>query len=174
MKTMSAAGNEMNCDRNRGFSLLELLVVVLVLGLVLAVAYPSLSRATSTLHLRSAARDVLNSFRYARERAVAEQKTMVVTVDREKRTLRLSNDLGDGGRTYTLPNDVQIRRLTAGGDEAVENSLTIRFLPNGSAEKAEIALGVDAGRTLRVITDSISGGARIESGGGAREHEELR
>lgn len=164
----------MNCDRSRGFSLLELLVVVLVLGLVLAVAYPSLSRTTSTLHLRTAARDVLNTFRYARERAIAEQKTMVVTVDREQRTFRLSDDLGDGGRTYALPKDVKIRRLTVGRDEVAEDSVSVRFLPNGSAGKAEVALGAETGGTLRVITDSITGGARIELGEGARAHEELR
>ena len=59
----------MNRTTDPGFTLLELLIVVLVVGLVLAVSYPSLSRGSAVVHLRTTSRDVLNIFRYAREKA---------------------------------------------------------------------------------------------------------
>jgi hypothetical protein len=44
--------------------------------------------------------------------------------------------------------------------------LVVRFLPNGSSDSAEVLLKSDKGSFLRIITDPITGGARIESGRG--------
>jgi len=156
----------MNYSRDKGFTLLELLIVVLVIALVLAVSYPSLSRGSTALHLRATARDVLNTFRYAREKAVTEQTGMVVTVDREKQELILSDSLGDGSRSYILSQDVKIQRMALAGTEVLESSMIIRFLPNGSSDSAEVLLRSDTGSQLRIITDPITGGARILAGQG--------
>jgi prepilin-type N-terminal cleavage/methylation domain-containing protein len=156
----------MKRSRDQGFTLLELIIVVLVIALVMAVAYPSLSRGSTTIRLRATGRDILNTFRYAREKAVTEQTGMRVAVDREKQELILSDDLGDGSRRYGLPRDVKIYRLALAGTEVTEGPLVVRFLPNGSAENAEVLLKSDTGAYLRIITDPITGGARIELGAG--------
>jgi prepilin-type N-terminal cleavage/methylation domain-containing protein len=156
----------MNRSGDQGFTLLELLIVVLVIALVLAVSYPSLSRGSASIHLRATGRDVLNTFRYAREKAVTEQTGMKVTVDREKQRLLLTDDLGDGGRTYAMPADVKIHRVALGNAEIVNGPVIVRFLPNGSSDSAEVLLKSDAGSFLRIISDPITGGARIESGSG--------
>jgi prepilin-type N-terminal cleavage/methylation domain-containing protein len=156
----------MNSSRDQGFTLLELLMVVLVIALVLAVSYPSLSRGSAALHLRATGRDILNTFRYAREKAVTEQTGMMVTVDRDKQELILSDNLGDGARRYILPQDVKIQRIALAGAEILEGPLIVRFLPNGSSDRAEVLLRSDAGSFLRIISDPITGGARIESGSG--------
>jgi len=149
-----------------GFTLLELLMVVLVLALVLAVSYPSLSRGSSSIRLRATGRDVLNTLRFAREKAVTEQIGMRVTMDREKHNLILSDDLGDGRRTYSLPRDVRIQRITLGDEEVHEGPVSIRFLPNGGSDRIELLLRSDTGSILRIISDPITGGARIEQGAG--------
>ena len=168
MKTTSAAGNDffMKRDGDHGFTLLELLIVVVVLALALALTYPSLSRGSATLHLRTAARDVLRTFRYAREKAVTEQAMMVLTVDREKQTLVLSDSFREGFRSYALPEDVRVQRFALGGTEVLEGPLIVRFLPNGSSDVAEIVLRSDTGSFLRIVSDPITGGARIEPGRG--------
>lgn len=156
----------MKSSGDQGFTLLELLIVVLVMALALAVSYPSLSRGSASIHLRATGRDVLNTFRYAREKAVTEQIGMKVTVDREKQRLILTNDLGDGTRTYAMPGDVKIHRIALGSSEITNGPVIVRFLPNGSSDSAEVLLKSDAGSFLRVISDPITGGAHIESGSG--------
>ncbi|NLT67708.1 MAG: prepilin-type N-terminal cleavage/methylation domain-containing protein [Acidobacteria bacterium] len=151
-----------SCDQ--GFTLLELLIVVLVITLVMALSYPSLSKGSAALHLRSAGRDALNIFRYAREKAVTEQTGMRVVVDAEKRQFLLTNELGDGDRTYSLPDGVRIERMTFSGKEVTDKHMALRFLPNGSAEKGEVLLISSNGGALRVITDPVTGGARIKLG----------
>jgi general secretion pathway protein H len=156
----------MNRAREAGFTLLEILIIVIVMALALAIAYPSLSRGTTALHLRATGRDILNTFRYAREKAVTEQTGMKVRVDREKQALFLTDDLDNGNRAYFPPDDVKIERIAQNGAELVNGPLVIRFLPNGSSEDAEILLKSNTGAYLRIISDQVTGGARIESGTG--------
>jgi general secretion pathway protein H len=153
----------MNRFRDQGFTLLELIIVVLLISLALAVTYPSLSRVTTSIRLRSTARDILNTFRTAREKAVTEQAGMQVLVDRVKQELVLSDDLGDGVRRYRLPEDVRIHSIVSGGTEITDGPLVVRFLPNGSAQNAEVLLESKTGGHLKIVTDPITGGARIES-----------
>jgi general secretion pathway protein H len=156
----------MNKMQDRGFTLLELIVVLLVISLAIAVAYPSLSRGGTSLRLRSCSRDVLNIFRYAREKAITEQTGMLVTVDKGNQMLILSNGLGDGIRKYTMPKDVQISRIALAGNEIMNNPMTVRFLANGSTDDAEVLLRADTGLQLRIISDPMTGGGRIETGQG--------
>jgi prepilin-type N-terminal cleavage/methylation domain-containing protein len=153
-------------SRERGFTLLELLMVVVILALVLSLSYPSLSRGSTALHLRATGRDILSSFRYAREKAVTEQIGMMLAVDRDKQVVVLSDIFGDRNRQYTLPEDVRIHRVALGGTEILDGPLVVRFLPNGSLDGAEVLLQSSTGSLLRIISDPITGGARIESGRG--------
>jgi general secretion pathway protein H len=151
--------------QDQGFTLLELMIVVLVIALTLAVSYPSLSRGTSSIRLRTTARDILNIFRVAREKAVTEQIGMRVAVSRDKQELVLTDDLGDGSRTYLLPTGIEIQRMVFAGNEVQESPMVVRFLPNGSSENAEVLLKASkTGSYLRVVTDPITGGAHVEQG----------
>jgi general secretion pathway protein H len=147
--------------REAGFSLLELIMVVIVIALVLTVTYPSLSRGNATLHLRTSARGVLNVLRYAREKAITEQMEMRVVADAKTRQVSMTDAYGDGARSYPLPNGIAIAGVSFGGLEIRDEPLVIRFLPNGSAETAEIVLASDKGGFLRIVTDPITGGARV-------------
>jgi general secretion pathway protein H len=156
--------------QDSGFTLLELIVVVLVIALTLGVAYPSLTRGSASLHLRSCSRDVLNTFRHAREKAITEQTGMIVTVDRAvvvdnktEQMLILSNSVGDVIGTYTMPKDVHISRIALAGTEIVDGPMDVRFLANGSADEAEVLLRSDYGSQLKVVSDSTTGGGRIVS-----------
>ncbi len=155
----------MKSPRDSGFTLLELILVLVIITMVLAVAYPSLSRGSTALRLRATGRDIMNTFRYAREKAVTEQIGIKVAVDREKQKLILTDYLGDGARTYSLPADVRIQRIALGGNEIVTDSgMIVRFLPNGSCDSAEVLLQNEKGAWLRVVTDPMTGGARMELG----------
>lgn len=151
------------CIRQEGFTLLELIIVVIVAGLAVAVSYPALFRGTVAFHLRATGRDVLNCLRYAREKAITEQALTRIVVDKTAQKIFLTDELGEGSRTYSLPRDVKIERMMLAGQEVFESPMVIRFLPNGSAESAEILLRSDTGGVLKVVTDPITGGARILS-----------
>jgi prepilin-type N-terminal cleavage/methylation domain-containing protein len=150
-----------------GFTLLELVVVILVLSLVAGISLPAMMRGRTAFQLRASGREVVNLFRYAREKAISEQMPLKVVVDRGQQNLVLSDEFGGNARSTRLPNHVTIARLFLEGREVQNEALTIRFLPNGSAEEAQVELRAD-GSSLRVITDPLTGGARIFLGQGER------
>ncbi len=147
-----------------GMTLIELIMVMLIIGLALAVSFPSLSRGTSAFHLRATARDVLNTLRYAREKAITEQQSMRITVNPQEQKVILTDDVGDGARVYTPPHDVKIQQVFLDGEEVRDGPLVIRFMTNGSCPQAQIVLVSDKGGVVRVVTDPISGGARVQIG----------
>jgi general secretion pathway protein H len=150
--------------RSAGFTLLELIMVIVVIALGIAISFPALSRGTSALHLRSAGRDVLNVLRYAREKAITEQREMHLVAEKQGRQVVLTDELGEGGKSHALPRDIIVDSVFAGAEEINEGPLVIRFLPNGSSTPATIVLKSDAGGYLRIVTDPITGGARLLPG----------
>ena len=58
--------------RQGGFSLVELMVATVVMGLSLAAAVPAFTRFTQTARLNGAAEQMAGHFRLARQKAVAE------------------------------------------------------------------------------------------------------
>jgi general secretion pathway protein H len=154
----------MNRRGSEGFTLLELILVVLVIALAVGVSYPSFTRGTAAVQLRTSARDVMNTMRYARERAITEQQTFLVSANPETGTLVMTDEIGDGARSYTLPREVRIDRLVLDGEPLREGPFIVRFLPNGSAAAAEIQLRSATGSAVRIVTDPITGGARVLAG----------
>jgi len=55
----------------RGFSLIELMIVLVDLGLIIGYSIPSFQRYSSTLQLRGAGENVAGQLRLAREKAIA-------------------------------------------------------------------------------------------------------
>ncbi len=161
--------------RNDGFTLVEIVLVLLVMCLVAVITYPSMARGRTAFHLRAVGRDVIGAMRLARETAVTEQKVMVVEIDTQNQRITVSDEVGGGARSMSMPSDVKIEEVTRakGGDAAApakanQDPLLIRFLPNGSAESALLVLVADTGASLKIATDSITGSARVVTDQGAR------
>jgi prepilin-type N-terminal cleavage/methylation domain-containing protein len=145
-----------------GFTLLELIVVVLIVALAMGIAYPSLERGSRILNLHVTSRDVLNVFRVARERAISEQTSMLLIIDSKERRLELANILGEPISAYSLPKGVNIQHMTRAGSEVREDVMTVRFAPNGNLEKVGFRIAVEGGSRMQIIADPLGGGARME------------
>ena len=158
---LSTGSEARTCGRDRGFTLMELVLVLLVMSLVMAVTYPALSRGRMAFHLRGVGRDVVNTLRFARETAVTEQKVMMVVIDSQAQQITVSDDVGDGARSFAPPSDIKIQCLTGSGEADMEGPMRIRFLPNGSSDNAQILLKSDTGATLKIVTDPLTGSARV-------------
>src|SRR5215813_12553916 len=87
----------------QGFTLLELLVVLVILGLMVTLAVPLFTHAMPGVEAKAAARDVAALMRAARSLAIAGDREVTIAVDLDHRTVELA-----GARTQTIPAGIGI------------------------------------------------------------------
>jgi len=76
-------------ENRQAFTLIELLLVVLIIGMSAAVVIPSFLSTVKKAKLRSSAREVIMINKYARSMAVLQQKSVVLRYDFEKGRLEV-------------------------------------------------------------------------------------
>ena len=147
----------------KGFTLIEVLVVLVLLAALTAVAAPSIARGFGAIELQTTARQVAATLRLARTRAVREQQVFLVGFDLEKNRIELMREDLSFRRTFELPESIAIHRVTRKGEAPLDDvRFTCLFVPNGLSESFEVWLRNKRGKELKVVQDSIRKSPRIE------------
>jgi general secretion pathway protein H len=137
-------------SRQRGFTMLELLAAVTIVGLLLAVAVPASARFYESMQYRQAVRDVITALASARYSAVNSGRARDVSVDPAANTVEF-----DGKRTR-LPDalDVAIHSTRELNRDRLG---VIRFYPEGGSSGGDIDLERDDGTGVRISVDWLIG-----------------
>lgn len=143
--------------RQVGFTLLEI-VVVLVIG---AMAYALLlgipMRGVSSSDLKAAARTLASGLRQAQTMAITTRRDASLTLDMEAREYTLPGEAAP----RTLPTGIDLKLYTAQSEVTNERKGGIRFYPDGSSTGGRIT--VSAGeRKYLVDVDWLTGRVHIE------------
>lgn len=142
---------------SRGFTLLELLLVLLLLGLAYGLAGPMVGSGSASLEMKAAARQVAAGLRKARSVAVTERREAVMTVDVEARSFSLTGD----PRQYALPQRLELALFTAESELIRDKTGNIRFFPDGSSTGGRVT--VSAGDAKQVVdVDWITGRVAVD------------
>ena len=78
-----------DASARRGFTLIEILIVVVIAGMMAAIAVPGFTRAMKGAELRSAARTLAMAHKFARNTAVLRQTPMALLVDTQARMIEV-------------------------------------------------------------------------------------
>ncbi|MDP5070928.1 MAG: GspH/FimT family pseudopilin [Congregibacter sp.] len=142
--------------RSRGFSLVELLVVLAIAGMIMAAAVPSSVRFYEGMQRRQAVRDAVTLLSSAREQALSSGRVQDVSVRPSSRRIWY------GQRTHTLPEGL---RLTVHGAAELnrEDVGVIRFYPDGSASGGGVDIERQDGSGTRISVDWLIGSVRQEA-----------
>ena len=120
----------------RGFTLVELLVVLAIAGLMLAVAPPLISSVMPGVELKAAARRTAGALRLAREVAIASGRDIAWVTDIDSNRYRIDGDHRGG----SLPAGLAVE-LVAAEDEMQSDTVgAIRFFPDGSSTGGRVIL----------------------------------
>ena len=130
---------------------MELLVVLGVLGLVLALAVPSLGRSLPGLQLQTEARTVAGALREARVLAITGNRETTLVVDVEQRTLQLG-----GGAVVRLNPQLGISLRAASSETAAAGTGGISFFPDGTSTGGRVTLSLGE-RERHVVVDWLTG-----------------
>ena len=140
----------------RGFTLIEIMVVMAILALMLVLISPNFSTALPGVSLKAAARTLAGSLRHARSRAIALNEEVALAIDVETRRYAIV-----GGKTSgKLPGKGEIRLFTAQSELIDATSGTIRCVPEGGSTGGGVTF-IDGERRYRVLVDWLTGQTSI-------------
>ena len=151
-RTLSA-GND---PRQRGFTLLELLVALSIAALLMAITPPLISSVFPGVQLKGAARELAAALRYAHDRAIVQQEESIVSLDVEDRKYTVSGRK----RVYSLPEKIELSLYTALSEQTDSTTAAIRFYPDGSSTGGGVTLSYGE-RAYRIDIDWLTGRVRL-------------
>jgi general secretion pathway protein H len=139
----------------RGFTLLEVLVVIALMAIVSSLTAPMAVRTTSGSEAQVSARQVAATLRKSRSQAIIENRDLVVTVDVDDRSIRI-----DDRAAATLPDSLGLRVYAARSEQQDGGTAGIRFFPDGSSTGGEIIVE-DAKAAYHVQIEWLTGQVAI-------------
>jgi len=122
--------------RSRGFTLLELLVVLAIIALILAVTPPLITAAIPGAELKASARQVAAGLRLAREEAIRTGRDVAFTLDLETHSFEVDGRFRRG----KLPKGLDLKLEAAETEMLDEHRGAVRFFPDGSSTGGRIIL----------------------------------
>ena len=138
-----------------GFTLMELLVVLSILGLALVLAMPTLGRLLPGLELRSEAHDFVNVLREARAQAIGRNEEVTVVIDLERGVLEV------GGKVaLRLSRRISIPVSSGDSSSLALAHPEIRFFPDGTSTGGRLILA-QGGREKHVAVDWLTGAVSL-------------
>lgn len=120
----------------RGFSLIELAVVMFVVVLGLSVIGSNIASGNKSSQMKAAVRDLMSALRYARGQALISQKEVAVAVNLADNSYQISNR----EKVYSLPAELELTMVIAQEEFSDEEVGQLRFYPDGSSSGGRITM----------------------------------
>lgn len=145
-----------------GLTLIEMLIVVAIIGVMIGVAFPSITAGVDSLRLRSATDEIVSTFNSAVNRADRRQVAVEVVVDRGQNRIFFASADPGYRRELTMPEGVTIERVLPVIPNLDEN-LPRQFMihPGGTVPRVGLELKNRRNARRMVSVDPITGAAQI-------------
>lgn len=149
----------------RGFTLVELIVVMTVIGLLVAMGVPAASRYAKQVRLKTATREVVGLFSLARSLAIGGRRTQTVIIDPERHKLWIEQapDAKKDPQVVRVASvvDVSVERRgeVLGGGDPVE----LTFRATGALQGQSVSIVLSNGdHTQTVMISSVTGAIVVQ------------
>jgi len=146
-----------SAKRQQGYSLLEVIVVIVIIGLSYSLLPKMVFSGVSGAELRSNVRAVATGLRLTRDAAINTRREAVMTLDLESREFTVPNDT----KTHKLHDKLEVKLYTSQADLITEKVGTIRFYPDGSSNGGRVTVSA-GGRAFEVDVDWLTGRVSIK------------
>ncbi|MET0332363.1 MAG: GspH/FimT family pseudopilin [Dyella sp.] len=120
--------------RNGGFTLLEMLAVILLIGIAAAAVSVSVSQGLVSARANAASGELAAALRQTRTAAIVGGKDQTLELDTRRGLYRAN------GHEVRLPQGMQLGLTSAREDQVDADTGRIRFFPDGSSTGGRITL----------------------------------
>ena len=143
-------------SRQNGFTLVELVAVLVLIAITIGVVTMSFSRNFAGARIQAASRDLVAALRYTRGQAIVKGQEATFDLD------VASNRYQAPGRSVVqLPATMHLNLYTAEQEQTSETSGRIRFFPDGASTGGHISVLMDRAE-WRINVDWLTGGVTRE------------
>ena len=152
---------------SRGFSLIELIVVLVIVSLLTALATPSLTKTLQRMELKTASKKISAILRYCRSESVNKNQITLASFDTEAHLLSiLSAELGDEKstlqRSYPIPQEVEVGKIEVGKTLIETSHPSFEFYPNGGSNGGSAVIRREQGGAFFIQVDFLTGAVKVE------------
>jgi type II secretory pathway pseudopilin PulG len=146
-----------------GFTMLEMMIIVVIIGIAAALAVPTFFSAGPRLKARTEARNILNMVRLARSNAISDGAQYGVYLDTANRKYLLFKDLVNPAlMSYSAGDSVVVGPVTYSQDLAGNSSFTgdvVVFVSTGRASQSgNFTFDISSGGALYTVSILASTG----------------
>ena len=144
----------MNRRACRGFTLIEMTVVLMIIAIGITLAVPLIEGGFDSREVRRAARQIAATMVHCRGEAVSKAAPQELIINPARNTIATS----DWGRWAELTDRAVIERVDGGADVG-DGARQILFYPNGSTSGADVVIASRRDRTnrIRITLDPLIG-----------------
>lgn len=143
--------------RQSGFSLLEVIIVLVIIALSYTLLPKMVFSGVSGAELRANARAVATGLRIARDVAINTKREAVLSINMENREFTLPNN----SKLHKLHDQLDVKLYTAQADLISEKVGTIRFFPDGSSNGGRVTVAAGE-RGFEIDVDWLTGHVTIK------------
>ncbi|MDI6782846.1 MAG: prepilin-type N-terminal cleavage/methylation domain-containing protein [bacterium] len=161
---------------NPGFTLLEILIVLVIVTLIIGFAIPNFRGAFEQTKLESASRNLVTMLGTAQHLSVIHRLMFQVKFDSNKQEYQIipdssllkdNDELPNYARRRKLPDGVKFGTITIrapGTPETGGGTQFLAFYPNGGSDGAVISLGDNSGAIITLQVMKATGLIKVSSG----------
>jgi len=139
--------------KNKGFSLIELVIVLIIISLSISLVTPSLARFSKMIELKTAAKKVSGILRYYRSEAIQQGKVHQILFDPNLREVRILS---------LEPTEEKILKNIP-PPEYPADFPAIEFYPSGGSNGGSILLDSQDQKGFRIKVHFLTGMVAIEA-----------
>lgn len=156
---------------SRGFTLLELILVIIILSVSMALISPSLSKTLKTTELKGTAQKIAAILRHSRSEAVHRGRIYQVSFHSDLRQVQvrwiepdeeeMKEQTGSFPPLFSLPDGVSIKEVDLNKSQFFSEFPAIEFYPNGGSNGGSFLLEGGAHQGYRIKVHWITGMVEI-------------